>query len=59
MDHINHKIACSVKTCAHHAGSQGYCTLDSIEVGKCTSEAHSCANTECASFQDGCHCNKH
>ncbi len=59
MDQINHSIACSVKSCAHHAGNQGYCTLNSIKVGCCTPEVTQCDNTECASFRAGknCGCN--
>lgn len=53
MEKINHSIACSVKNCAYHAGSQAYCTLNAIKVGSCCSEPHSCDNTECASFKDG------
>lgn len=53
MDKINHSIACSVDNCAYHAGNQGYCTLNSIKVGCCTADPHSCDNTECASFKDG------
>lgn len=53
MDQINHSIACSVDNCAYHAGNQGYCTLNSIKVGCCTADPHSCDNTECASFKDG------
>lgn len=53
MDHINHSIACSVDTCAYHAGNQAYCTLNSIKVGCCTPEVTACDNTECASFKAG------
>lgn len=52
MEKINHSIACSVDTCAYHAGNQGYCTLNSINVGRCAPEVHNCDNTECASFKD-------
>lgn len=52
MDQINHNIRCSVNNCAHHAGSQDYCTLHEIKVG-CTGKATSCDCTECASFQLG------
>ena len=53
MNQINHSIACTVDTCAHHAGKESYCTLDCIRVGGCTPEVTRCSNTECASFQTG------
>ena len=53
MDQINHSIACSVETCAFHAGNQGYCTLRSIKVGSCSPDVRTCDKTECASFEDG------
>ena len=53
MDQINRSISCTVDSCAHHAGSQAYCTLNCIMVGGCTPEVTRCANTECASFKKG------
>ncbi len=50
MDHINQSIKCSVETCAHHAGSKNYCTLNEINVGCCKPTVTSCDCTECASF---------
>ena len=29
----NESIQCSIKNCAHHAGSADYCTLDTIRIG--------------------------
>ena len=29
----NHCIACTVQQCAHHCGSDNYCSLDRILVG--------------------------
>ncbi len=53
MEQVNHSIACSVNSCAYHAGNQGYCTLNTIKVGSCTPEVTCCDNTECASFKAG------
>ena len=53
MDKVNHSIECAVGTCAFHAGSQNYCTLNSIRVGCTEAKPKTCECTECASFLSG------
>ena len=50
---VNHSIKCSVSSCAYHANSQNYCTLNEIKVGCSTPNVTDCGCTECASFQAG------
>lgn len=47
----NQSIRCTVAQCAHHAGTQNYCSLDSITVG--THEANPTMDqcTDCQSFK--------
>ena len=54
-NHKNASIQCSVSTCSHHAGSENYCTLNTIQVGCCGGDhtVTNCRNTECASFDLG------
>lgn len=47
----NNSISCSVNECAHHANGENYCTLDKINVTKCSSKSCCCADTECDSFK--------
>ena len=52
MDKVNHSIKCSVDSCAYHAQSKDFCTLNAIKVGCCgDSHPNSCECTECASFE--------
>lgn len=49
--HANKCIACTVQQCAHHCGSEDYCSLEKILVG--THEANPSMDkcTDCKSFR--------
>lgn len=47
----NPSIQCRVDECTHHAGTQNYCTLNSIMVGKHESHATKTECTDCESFK--------
>lgn len=47
---INSSIKCQVDECKFHSGSQDYCTLNNILVGKNDARATSVENTDCKSF---------
>jgi molybdenum cofactor biosynthesis enzyme MoaA len=47
----NPSIGCSVHECAHHKKDKNYCTLNSIQVGRCAPTSHSSDCTECSSFR--------
>lgn len=51
MEHANHCINCTVRSCAHHCACDDYCSLDRIQVG--THEPHPSMDecTDCQSFQ--------
>ncbi len=51
MEHANHCISCSVKSCANHCQTTDYCALDHIQVG--THEPHPSMDecTDCQSFK--------
>ena len=51
MEHANHCISCTVKSCANHCQSTDYCSLDKIQVG--THEPHPAMDecTDCQSFR--------
>lgn len=46
----NPSIKCSVQECKHHACSENYCTLTSIEVGTHESNPTVPECTDCKSF---------
>lgn len=47
----NPSIECRVEECRFHAGSNDYCTLDKIMVGKHESQATKTECTDCESFK--------
>lgn len=47
---INSSIECQVNECRYHSGTEDYCTLDNILVGKSQATAKSVENTDCKSF---------
>ncbi len=49
--HANKCIECTVNQCAHHCGTENYCSLDSILVGthECNPTQDQC--TDCMSFR--------
>ncbi len=51
MEKANRSIGCTVSQCAHHCGSQDYCSLDQIMIG--THEANPTMDqcTDCKSFR--------
>ena len=51
MEHANHCISWTVKSCAHHCSCDDYCSLDKIQVG--THEHHPAMDecTDCQSFE--------
>lgn len=55
---VNKCIGCDVTTCMYHAGTESFCTLESIKVTHhSVSDAVAEANTDCASFKlDGGYC---
>ena len=53
MEKSNTSIKCTVTNCAHHNGSENYCTLNSINVGHCGVAPTKPEGTECNSFQLG------
>ncbi len=46
----NESIECTVTSCAHHANSEDYCTLNSIMVGTHESNPTQKECTDCESF---------
>jgi len=52
----NESIKCTIKTCAHHAKDENYCSLDSILVGTHEANPTEKACTDCESFElkNGC-----
>ncbi|MBQ7916211.1 MAG: DUF1540 domain-containing protein [Firmicutes bacterium] len=48
---VNHCICCDVTECTHHAGTQDYCTLQTIHVEKHEPNATQSKCTDCASFE--------
>lgn len=48
----NESINCSVTNCSYHAGSEDYCTLDSIKVGTHESNPTKKECTDCESFEN-------
>lgn len=51
MNKSNPSIACSVHECAYHKKDKNYCTLSSIQVGRCGPSSHSSECTECDSYR--------
>lgn len=47
----NKSIGCTVQQCAHHCGSENYCSLDSIKVGTHESNPTVVECTDCESFR--------
>ena len=47
----NRCIACSVKQCKHHCGSENYCSLSAINVGTHEADPTVCQCTDCESFE--------
>lgn len=47
----NSSIGCSVKECAYHNKEKNYCTLSSIQVGRCGPTSHNSECTECDSYR--------
>lgn len=46
----NNSIKCSVNQCKYHMGTEEFCTLNSINVGACTSNPKDPECTKCDSF---------
>ena len=47
----NESIKCTIKTCAHHAKDENYCSLDHILVGTHELNPTEKACTDCESFE--------
>ena len=47
----NYCIRCNVRQCKNHAGTEEYCSLDSIKVGTHESNPTVCECTDCESFE--------
>ena len=47
----NESIECTIKNCAHHAGTVNYCTLEKIHVGTHEMNPTKKECTDCDSFQ--------
>lgn len=47
----NESIKCTIKTCAHHAKDENYCSLDHILVGTHEANPTEKACTDCESFE--------
>lgn len=48
---VNKAIGCTVEECKYHAGTQPYCSLNSIDVVKHTNVSTSEEDTDCGSFE--------
>ena len=51
MTKKNESIKCTIKTCAHHAKDENYCSLDHILVGTHEANPTEKACTDCESFE--------
>ena len=47
----NESIKCTIKTCAHHAKDENYCSLDHILVGTHEANPTEKSCTDCESFE--------
>lgn len=56
MNRKNESIKCTIKTCAHHAKDENYCSLDHIMIGTHEANPTEKACTDCESFELGCGC---
>ena len=56
MNGKNESIKCTIKSCAHHAKDENYCSLDSILVGTHEANPTEKTCTDCESFElkSGC-----
>lgn len=50
-DCANTSIECTVSQCAHHCGTQNYCSLKTIKVVTHESDPTEIACTDCSSFK--------
>ena len=48
--HANKCIECSVSNCAHHCGTQNFCSLDKIRVGTHEANPTMAQCTDCLSY---------
>lgn len=51
MNGKNESIQCTIKSCAHHAKDENYCSLDKILVGTHEANPTEKACTDCESFE--------